>query len=174
MSRSSETAECELAEVIRSQARWRWIKADEFPEDRRNRQSAIALDSLVDYIEADEAESRDPGVVAALEAHIPDTGASLGGARAQRELSRYGFGYDATAMGQHEEFLKDLWVAAMQDAYDFAGEEEEDWTGQLLPCEVAGAIDRVALPAWYWQLRPKQSEPELEAAVEGYRHEREE
>jgi hypothetical protein len=109
-----------------------------------------------------------------IEAHIPDPGATLGGEVTQREVSRYGFGYEATTPSQHDEFLADMWVACMQDAYAFVQEHRadgvDDYSSSLLPCEIDAARAGVwKLPDRYWELRPTRTEPELEAEVAAHR-----
>jgi hypothetical protein len=109
-----------------------------------------------------------------IEAHIPDPGATLGGEVTQREVSRYGFGYEATTPSQHDEFLADMWVACMQDAYAFVQEHRadgvDDYSSSLLPCEIDAARAGVwELPDRYWELRPSRTEPELEAEVAAHR-----
>lgn len=162
-----------LTDHLRNEANWRDQKSAEYQDDDRNQQSSRALRSLAEYIECGEAESRAHGIIDALEAHIIGPGARLGGERAHRETSRYGFGYEATALAQHEDFLQDLWVACMEDAYEYAGDHGEDWTGELFDFEVSAAVDGVHLPARYWELRPKQTEVESADAVAAYRAESE-
>jgi hypothetical protein len=41
----------ELSDYFRGQARWREMKAEEYPEDARNQQAARALLSLADWID---------------------------------------------------------------------------------------------------------------------------
>ncbi len=165
---SSTTA---LAVYFRSQSAWRNAKAEEYPEDLRNQQSARALASLSEYVESGAAEERSPGIDEALDAHIPDIGAAVGGAVTQHKVSRYGFGYEATSPSQHGEFLEELWCASMEDAYEFAGEHGEDWTEQLFGFEIDAARDGVYVPVQYWQRRPRSTEAELEATIEAYRGE---
>jgi hypothetical protein len=158
----------DLTEYFRNQAAWRRTKAEEYPEDARNEQSARALESLADYVDSGEAKK---GAVAALEAHIPDTGAAVGGEEAQREVARYGFGYEVGPQ-HHEGFLDELWLACMRDAYEFAGEHGLDWTDELHPFEVDAAKDGVSLPTRYWERRPNWTPGEQEEAVLSYRETR--
>jgi hypothetical protein len=76
---------------------------------------------------------------------------------------------------QHEEFLRDLWVTCMEDAYESVrgGASDEDWTETLFPFEVEAARADVFLPRRYWERRPKAFEHELEEAVTSYRIEQE-
>jgi len=163
---SSNTSE--LAEHFREQANWREGVAEAYPEDKRNAQSARALRSLAEYIDSGEAEARDKWIVQALEQHLWYS-STFGGQGVKQEVSRYGFGYEATNPHQHEAFLAELWVRAMEDAYDFAREHGEDATEALFPFEVEAAKDGVYLPSRYWQFRSGSAEHELEEAVESYR-----
>jgi hypothetical protein len=154
-----------LGEYFRSQAGWREGKAQEYPDDQRNFQSAAALKSLADYVDSN------PHAIESLEPFLGEGGFSLGGEETARAVSRYGFGYRALSDTQHEEFLDDLLVACFTDAYGRAGEHGEDWTGELYPFEIDAARDDVFLPGQYFKLRAqgRQTEQELEAAIEEYR-----
>jgi hypothetical protein len=156
----------ELSDYFRHQAAWRREKAEEYPEDERNAQSARALESLADYIPRDEGCVVND-VLENLNRHLFE-GSTLGGEQAAREASRYGYGYNVSPL-RHVEFLEDLLVACWEDAYDFAGEHGEDWTESLFPCEVEAAKDGVYLPRRYWERRSHSAEHELEAAVAEYR-----
>lgn len=159
-----------LAEYFRYQANWRDAKAEQYPDDERNVQSARALRSLAEYVDSGEAETRDRWIIQALDAHLFEE-FTFAGEEAQREVSRYGYGYAATNDNQHEAFLPELWVTCMQDAYDFvrSGAALDDPSESLFPFEVDAARDGVHLPSRYWQLRSGSAEPELEEAVESYR-----
>ena len=83
-----------LSDYFRSQADWRRQKAEEYPEDERNAQSAAALESLAEYVEPDEHGEYEAGpVIDRLLPHLADHGMSLGGEETARAVSRYGFGY---------------------------------------------------------------------------------
>lgn len=154
-----------LAEIIRNQAGWRYGKAEEYPEDARNLRSAKALDALADYVDTGEEAQ----TVSALDAHICE-GLSIGGENVSRYLSRYGF--DTVERDNplaHIESLQELWIYCMEDAYEFAREQKEDWTGSLWPCEVQAAIDRITLPMDYWEHRIGRFESECEAYIEQLR-----
>lgn len=155
-----------LSDYFRSQADWRRQKAEQYPEDQRNVQSAEALESLASYVETDEPSSQ---VIAALDEHLFE-GVTLGGEETQREVSRYGYGYRVTA-GHHVEFLDELTTLCLMDAYAFAREHGDDPTGSLLACELEAARDDVMLPRRYFELRPRMHEHQAEAAVASYRGE---
>jgi hypothetical protein len=166
----------QLGEYFREQAAWRRRKADDYPDDERNLQSAAALESLADYVERPDAASGPAGpALAALEPHIPDPGAPLGGEEVGRVVSRYGFGWAVTRESQHEQMLEELVVLCLADAYEFAGdagwseEATEDPTGTLLPCEIAAAHERLTLPASYFRRRRGMTEAECEAWIEEIR-----
>jgi hypothetical protein len=156
-----------LSEYLREQKRWRESKAEEFPDDRRNGESVAALASLSDYVEAIEEEGAAGerwGLVERLEPHMFE-GVSLGGREAGRETARYGFGYRTTE-GTHEEFLTDLWIACMTDAYNYRCEHDSDPTGELSRAENGAARFDVDLPPNYWRRRSRAFEDELEAEID--------
>jgi hypothetical protein len=157
-----------LSNYFRSQADWRRQKAEEYPEDERNVQSADALESLADYVERDERGDCKAGrIIDALEPHLFEE-FSFGGEETGREASRYGFGYKTTSPLQHEEFLEELATLCMVDAYQFASEHGVDPSETLLGFEIDAARAGVALPHYYFRRRPRSTEWELEQAVREY------
>lgn len=140
-----------LADCFRAQAQWRRRKAEEYQEDRRNEQSAAALLSLADFVEegADDLEH-----AVALGRHLATDGSSLGGERAQRAISRYGYGHGVTA-GSHAAFLEELLALCLWDAYEYVAEndEDDDPTGSLYDFEIEAALDGVVLDNGYWTRR---------------------
>ena len=160
-----------LSGYFRSQADWRRQKADEYPEDERNAQSADALESLAAFIEPNEHGDYEAGaMIDRLNAHLFGPGMPLGGEQTQREVSRYGFGYRVTS-AQHIEFLDELATLCLVDAYEFAREHGDDPTGTLFDFELAAAGDDVMLPRRYFERRARSAEHELEEAVASYRSE---
>jgi len=151
-----------LAEYFRGQAAWRHLKAEEYREDDRNRQSAEALESLAEYVIHEDAEH----LVRPLEPFL-DEHFTLAGEQAAREVSRYGFGY-RVGDGQHEAFLEELWTVCMADAYDYATEHGEDTYGVLIPAEVEAARNDVFIPDRHWERRRNWSESEIEEAIAEY------
>jgi hypothetical protein len=129
-----------LGDYFRSQAEWRAEKAAEHPEDERNAQSAAALRSLAEFVD----HEVDSFYVHELEPHLIDGG--LGGERAQRDVSRYGWDYPPG----HQAFLLELIVACFEDAYERAGDTGEDPTGRLTADEVAAAQKGRQIWASYW------------------------
>jgi hypothetical protein len=124
----------------------------------------------VERLEDEGARGEGWALLERLEPHLFEDGPTLGGERASRELSRYGFGYKVTT-GTHDELLTDLWIACMEDAYDYARERVDqgqalDWTGELSPIEVDAADHQVSLPYNYWQRRDRTFELELGAELE--------
>jgi hypothetical protein len=157
-----------LSDYFRSQAEWRRSKAEEYPEDKRNEQSAAALEDLAEFIEPDEQRQFEAGsILDALEPHLFQF--SLGGEETARAVVRYGFGYPVNAQ-THTEFLEELAVHCTVDAYEFARGEQDgaDPTGTLLPCEIDAAKADVTLPPYYFERRGGSTEPELEKAVAEY------
>jgi hypothetical protein len=153
-----------LSEYFLSQAAWRRQKAEEYPDDERNLQSACALESLAEWLEENPrfADQFEPFMVDGVDVFTP-------GENAGREASRYGFGYNATSESQHEELLEDFYVACLADAFAWAQDNGEDWTGELFDFEVEAARDHVFLPDGYFRRRARQTEEELERAVAEYR-----
>lgn len=161
-----------LSGYIEFQHEQREAIAGEWPEDSRYRKGAEALASLAEYIKQVETEGPggdDWGLLERIRPHLFDE-LMLGGERAAREASRYGF-HHVVNEATHAEFLGDLWIACMEDAYDEAKEfsgsvDESNSTGELFPCEVHAAWHGVKLPRDYWERRPRTFESELEAQLE--------
>jgi hypothetical protein len=144
-----------LSDYFRAQAAWRRQKATEYPDDPRNAASADALGALADYCDA-AADS----TVEALAPHLSE-GCSLGGEETQRQVIRYGFwsGQPLTD-AHHETFLDELLVTCLQDAYAFAGEHGQDWTGTLHDFEVEAATNGTYVPSDYFARRERLDERE--------------
>ena len=158
-----------LSDYFASQAEWRRHKAEEYPEDARNAQSARALESLAAFVARDEEGHSEAGaIVDALEKHMFDED-SFGGEEAERAVSRYGFGYEVN-FTHHIDFLDELWVLATRDVYRDVGDSwhGEDPTETLFDFEIEAAINRVYLPSQYWEQRRNRTPDELEAAVVAY------
>ena len=121
----------DLSEYFRAQSRWREEKAEQYPDDKRNQQSARALESLADFIDEGEPNSQ---TIIALEAHLdhdsPATGFDSGG-DAAREVGRYGYGYPVTE-ATNADFLEELVVLCLADAYAFAVEHGETGPSRYL------------------------------------------
>ena len=149
-----------LGDYFRAQAEWRSAKAEDYPEDRRNAQSAVALVSVAAFVD----ENSELAVVKALGPHLFQ-GAILGGEESQRAVARYGYGYGVVA-GQHEEFLDDLVELCVADAYMFVAEHDDDPTGTLFEFEVDAARDDVFLGPYYFRRRAGSTQGELEAWVQ--------
>lgn len=158
-----------LSQYIRRAAQWRDEKAEVFPDDPGNVESAEALRALADFYETIED---DPGgehfdLVGELEEHIPDgPSKKIGGVRAERALTRYGYGYRVVSEASQIAFLTDLLVACMEDAYDHARHYDEDPTGTLSRVERGAAKFDLALPPDYWRRRRETREDELEAEID--------
>lgn len=161
----------QLSEYFREQAAWRRRKADEYPNDGRNLRSAEALESLADYVERPDTASGPAGpAIAALEPHIPEPGASLGGEEAGRAVSRYGFGPAVMRENDHEWLLNRLVALCLADAYELVRDHaDDDPTGTLLPCELAAAHEGLFLHAYYFDRRRGLTEAECEAWIEEIR-----
>jgi hypothetical protein len=154
-----------LSGYFRDQANWRDLKAEEYPEDARNAQSAAALRSLADYVESGERET--VNAVQALEPFEYGSGVLIGGPAAGRAVSRYGYGYPVT-VSSHQEFLTELVVLCIEGAYEQVGEQagEGDPSGTLYDFEVEAAKDGVVLGPHYFRLRSRMLPDELEGLVQ--------
>jgi hypothetical protein len=153
-----------LADFFAAQAEWRRQEGQQHPGDERNLQSARALDALASYVSEPQVEGF--RLLAELELYL--FGGRLGGARTQREVARYGHGYEV-GPSQHGELLEELPELCIQDAYEFALEHDgEDPTQQLFDFEVEAARDGVTLSRDYWRLRGSDED---EDAIEAYREE---
>jgi hypothetical protein len=158
----------ELADYFCAQADWRDRKAAQYPEDERNVQSAAALRSLAEYVEPiDSREAESPAgkrilsFVHELEAHLHE-GMILGGERARREVTRYGYGHP---VGSHEQFLEDLLLLCIEDAYDHAVEHGDDPTDALHLFELKAARDGIYIQRGYWRRRARSTVAEREKWV---------
>jgi hypothetical protein len=100
------------------------------------------------------------------------TESNLGGEETRRAIARYGFDYRATSRLQHADFLSEMAVLCLEDAYEFAREHGEDWADVLFPCERDVAGDGVYSPRSYWERRPRLAEHECEEAIASYRADR--
>lgn len=156
-----------LSEYFAAQAQWRWQKAEEYPEDERNAQSARALESLAEHVAAE--EDSDEPLIAALKNHLDDSGFVFGGEEVNRAVARYGFDREATKPIQHLDFLEELHLVCLDDAYKAAAEGDGDPTGTLFGFEIEAAEADVYLPRRYWENRRHRLEQELEAEVVSYR-----
>jgi hypothetical protein len=155
-----------LSAYFRSQANWRWYKAERYPMDKRNEQSARSLDALASYVqESDEPELVQ--LVSALELQLFD-GVMLGGERTAREVSRYGYGYEVGPR-QHLGLLRDLVHLCAWDDYEHLRDGADPPPVGLAGFEVAAARDGLRFPKRYWLYRGVWSLSEQERAVESYR-----
>ena len=159
----------DLANYFRAQAEWRDAKAEEYPEDKRNAKSAVALRALAEYVEPIEHETAESpsgehylSFVLPVEAHLFE-GMILGGERTRREVSRYGYGHPVT--GSPEQFLGDLLLLCIKDAYEHAAEHGDDPTGALHPFEVDAAKDGIFMEPSYWRHRDRSAIAEREKRV---------
>jgi hypothetical protein len=86
------TAQEMLSDYFFNEARWRWEKAGEYPDDARNAASAQALANLAAWVR--ELPDEDPDVRALAWLHHGWYGVDglLPGEEAARLASRYGFG----------------------------------------------------------------------------------
>jgi hypothetical protein len=106
-----------VADCFRMTALWRDKKAEEYPDDPRNAQSAAALRELAEYVES---ISDDPRVrfLAAQRQHSAD-GITVGVA-AQNLIARFGF--DGPRV-RYEAFLSELCIQVAYDVLELVTEE---------------------------------------------------
>ena len=157
----------QLSDYFRAQADWRRGKAEQYPTDAGNLQSAEALDSLAEFVEPTGHGTSEAGSAAdALAPFLNNDG--LGGQKTAREIVRYGYGFPVS-VSTHERFLLNLLSTCLVDTYDYAREHEEDPTGALYNFELEAALAEVPLPPSYWQVRPGDSEDELRPVVAAFR-----
>jgi hypothetical protein len=153
-----------LADYFATQAEWRRQEGEQHPDDERNLQSARALDALASYVSEPQAEGF--RLLAELELYCSE--GQLGGGGTQREVARYGHGYEVGPR-QHAELLEELLELCIQDAYEFALKHGgEDPTQQLFDFELEAARDGVTLSRRYWRLRGSDED---EDAIGAYREE---
>lgn len=159
-----------LADYFRVQAEWRERKAEEYPGDKRNAESAAALRDLADFVEPVAVRGRrevlQPGVEA-LMPHLFAVG-MLGGERAKRAVSRYGYDHPQPP-SLREQFLSDLHRLCVEDAYEYASEHGEDPTGDLEPAELAAARENTLIGESYFRERPGLISRQRQEAIETWR-----
>lgn len=109
----SEKVRTELADELDSQARWREIKAEEYPDDARNRRSA---DGLYELAQTVRDMPDDHPVLLAWAKLCEVTGLSVGEIMPmEAEISRFRFN-DPHQSG--DEFLKDVASTAFRSYED--------------------------------------------------------
>lgn len=111
----------QLAEYLRSQSHWRSMKAEEYPEDARNRRSADALDRLAAHVET---LGEDDPRLRALDAYgcfYFTPGLFQPGEEASRFVSQLGFHHAGTG-GPDIDYLVRLaltdWQEHLRDSWD--------------------------------------------------------
>ncbi len=112
-----------LADVLDAQARWRDLKAEEYPEDARNERSALALTGAAAELRAIQPGDSASSYLAELAplVFIDDDFASvLLGENAARVVNSYGF----HAWPDLTELLRQLVSAAREDEAELAREDE--------------------------------------------------
>jgi hypothetical protein len=114
----------ELSSAIREQAAWRDAKAEEYPDDERNKHSAEALLELASYVT--QLREDDPRLRYLSEFNLSASdGVVLWGESATRELSRWGFGYGKVpGATEADRFVSRLCVLSALDTYESIRETE--------------------------------------------------
>jgi hypothetical protein len=134
-----------LSDYLRSKAEWRRRQEKDYPMDHRNERSAMALESLAEYVDGPDVSQ---SAVERLSPHFADA-ETLGGERTARAVSKYGWGTHITT--------------------DHALVRGEDPTGMFADFELEAAKDGVKLPRRYFEIRQFAEQDELKKAVEGHR-----
>ncbi len=116
-----DLAECKerLLLQIQSAAHWRAEKAEEYPEDERNAQSATSLYALAERINALPSDHSDIRRLWNIEKESDDDQSLLLTKLLSEILSRYGFD-DTSEMGDPEQFLSSF-VSELGDPQDYSG-----------------------------------------------------
>jgi hypothetical protein len=107
-----------LAEYLREQARWREIKAEEYPEDARNAPSALALLDAAEYVA--QLPDDDPRLVRLDQARCFTVADMFCGGEEVGHIVRLHHFHAPT--GSPSQFLDDLAAAAEQDV-----EQDAEW-----------------------------------------------
>lgn len=153
-----------LSDYLRSRAEWRRRQEKDYPNDERHERSAMALESLADYVDGPDVSQ---SAIDRLGPHLSDE-ETLGGERTERAVSKYGMGTHITT-DHHAAFLDELAVLCEFDAYEHAKEHGEDPSHTLVAFELEAAKDGVVLPRRYFEIRQDATQDELQKAVEGHR-----
>ena len=111
-----------LADYLEHEARWRETRAAQYPEDRRNEESAAALRGVAQYVAGlEEPNYALDRIEAAMGDWPQDSGGSPGLEMTQRFVSRYGF--DRGHQMGFDEFLEQL--------ADVIAEDRTRWEEEL-------------------------------------------
>ena len=153
-----------LSDYLRSKAEWRRRQEKDYPMDHRNERSAMALESLADYVDGPDVSR---SAVERLGPHFADA-ETLGGERTERAVSKYGWGTHITT-DHHAAFLDELAVLCECDAYEHALANGDDPTGTFADFELEAAKDGVKLPRRYFEIRQFAEQDELKQALDGHR-----
>lgn len=113
----------DLGKYLREQADWRRSKAEEYPDDERNVNSARALDDLAAVVD----ERPDDVRVRYLTDHHLLESVALGGEKTHRHVARWGFDRGITTADAQDAFLSELCAFAAQDAYELIRDNREDY-----------------------------------------------
>ena len=153
-----------LSDYLRSKAEWRRRQEKDYPNDDRHERSAMALESLADYVDGPDVSEP---AIERLGPHLFDE-ETLGRERTDRAVSKYGMGIHITT-DHHAAFLDELAVLCEFDAYEHAMKHGEDPSRTLAEFELEAAKDGIVLPRRYFEIRQYASEDELKEAVAGHR-----
>jgi len=115
------TTQALLGEYFEEQARWRDRKADEYPDDDRNAQSAAALRDLAAYARALPDDDR---TIRRITRALRPAGELVPGEESAQFASRFGFGYTPASLGgELARFADLLEVEARQTDHDALSEK---------------------------------------------------
>ncbi len=106
-----------FVEYLRNQARWRAMKADEYPEDARNAASSFALYRLADHVAR--LPEDDPRLIRMDAQDWPDLDVFAPGERAGAIIGRVGFSSRPLPLDALDRELDDIAEAVEKDAVEW-------------------------------------------------------
>ena len=159
-----------FTDYLRSQADRRREAAEKHPEDARNAQSARALDALAEHVDTKPGDFH-PHALEVLERQIRGEGTPSATREVGRAVARFGFGSPVANPAQNIDFIDELAVLAVIDAYEAVAsggseharrdEHLADPEGHALKqWEVEATLDGVTLDRSYFARRRTLTEAE--------------
>ena len=106
-----------FTDYLRSQADQRRETAEKHPEDARNAQSARALDALADHVDTEPGDFN-PHALEVLERQMQGEGIPSATREVSRAVARFGFVSPVGHPAQNIDFIDELAVLAVIDAYE--------------------------------------------------------
>ena len=171
-----------FTDYLRSQADRRREKAEKHPEDARNyAQSARALDALAEHVDTKPGDFH-AHALEVLERQIRGEGTPSATREVGRAVARFGFGSPVGHPAQNIDFIDELAVLAVMDAYEAvaSGRSEHDRSDEhptdrkghaLKQWEVEATLDGVTLDRGYFDQRGTMTEAEQRERLSALRAE---